>query len=94
MQIHQVNITTSDIYTRHTDPFKPKCIAKIISEISIRTDTTPDECWEVENLIAEFTDCFALVMSKVNTVSGVVHKLNIPPGTKFYLYTKGSSDHC
>jgi hypothetical protein len=82
-QIHHVNIAGSDNYTRHTDPFKPERIVQILSEISIGTDTTPDERREVENLIAEFADCFALAMSEVNIVPGAVHKLNIPPGTKF-----------
>ena len=73
----------SNVYTRHTDPFKPEHVARITSEVTIGPDTTPDERREVENLITEFTDCFALAMSEVNTVPGAVHKLNIPPETKF-----------
>ena len=73
----------SNVYTRHTDPFKPERVARITSEVTIGPDTTPDERREVENLIAEFADCFALAMSEVNTVPGAVHKLNIPPETKF-----------
>jgi hypothetical protein len=42
-----------------------------------------EERRKVKDLIAEFADCFALAMSEVNTVPGAVHKLNIPPGTKF-----------
>ena len=84
-QMHHVTANTTDdnIYTRHTDPFKPERIERILSEISIGPDTTVEECREVENLIAEFADCFALAMSEVNTVPGAVHKLNIPPETKF-----------
>jgi hypothetical protein len=83
MQIHQVNIMEGNNYTRHTDPFMPEWVAEIISEISIGPDTTPAECQEVKKLIAEFADCFALAMREVNMVPGAVHKLNIPPGTKF-----------
>jgi hypothetical protein len=83
VQVHHVTTTGNNIYTRHTDPFKPERIKQILSEVSIGPDTTFEERCEVENLIAEFADCFTLAMSEVNTVLGAVHKLNIPPGTKF-----------
>jgi hypothetical protein len=83
-QIHQVNITDSNNYIRHIDPFKPECVAKILSEISIGPDTMPNEHQEVEDLIAEFADCFILVMSEINMVPGAVHKLNILSRIKFY----------
>jgi hypothetical protein len=85
IQVNHIDNTGagSNVYTRHTDPFKPERVARIISEVTIGPDTTPDERREVENLIAEFADCFALAMSEVNTVPGAVHKLNIPPETKF-----------
>jgi hypothetical protein len=41
VQVHHVK--TSNIYTRHTDPFKPERIAQILSEITIGSNTTPDE---------------------------------------------------
>jgi hypothetical protein len=83
VQVHHVTTTGNNIYTRHTDPFKLERIKQIFSEVLIGPDTAFEERCEVENLIAKFADCFALAMSKVNTVPGVVHKLNIPPGTKF-----------
>ena len=65
------------------DPFKPEHVAQIISEVTVGPNTTPDEHQEVDNLIAEFADCFALAMNEVNTVPGAIHKLNIPPEMKF-----------
>ena len=85
VQVHHITTssTSNGIYTRHTDPFKPERVKQILSEISIGPDTTVEERCEVENLIREFADCFALAMSEVNTVPGATHKLNIPPETKF-----------
>jgi hypothetical protein len=83
--VHAYHVTTTgnNVYTRHTEPFKPERIKQILSEITIGPDTTFEERHEVEKLITEFADCFALAMSEVNTVPGAVHKLNIPPETKF-----------
>ncbi|TFK16869.1 hypothetical protein FA15DRAFT_606227, partial [Coprinopsis marcescibilis] len=38
---------------------------------------------EVRKLVAEFADCFALLLSKVNVVPGAVHKLDIKEGANF-----------
>jgi hypothetical protein len=82
------HITTADtngnIYTRHMDPFKQEHVTQVLSEVTIGPDITPEEHREVKDLIAGFADCFALAMSEVNTVPGAVHKLNIPPETKFH----------
>ena len=85
VHVHHVTTMGNNIYTRHTEPSKPEHIMQILSEISIGPDTMLEEHQEINKLITEFTDCFALAMSEVNTVPGAVHKLNILPEMKFHM---------
>jgi hypothetical protein len=55
----------------------------VLSELIIGDDLTEEQCISIDNLLHEFTDCFALSMSEVTVVVGVTHKLNIPEGTTF-----------
>ncbi|KIK00108.1 hypothetical protein K443DRAFT_132777 [Laccaria amethystina LaAM-08-1] len=71
------------IFTRDTDPFLPARVAKIRELVQIGEDLTKAERKEVEQLIEEFADCFALSLSEVNLIPGAVHKLNIPEGATF-----------
>ncbi|KAG6824809.1 hypothetical protein H0H92_005736 [Tricholoma furcatifolium] len=71
------------VFTCHTDPFKPGRVSKILAEVRIGSDITPEQRVEVEHVLAKFTDCFALGLSEVNAVPGAVHKLNIPEGATF-----------
>ena len=71
------------IYTRQTEPFLPACVVKILELVQIGEDISNAEHQEVERLIAEYADCFALSLSEVNVVPGAVHKLNIPENSTF-----------
>ena len=82
-RVNEVSIDNGTIYTRHTNPFKPDRVAKILAEIKIGTDVTPAQHHETLDLIKEFADCFALAISEVNTVPGAVHKLDIPEDATF-----------
>ena len=57
---------------------------KILELIQIGEDITMAECEEVNQLIAEFADCFTLSLSEVNLIPGVVHKLNVPEDAMFH----------
>ena len=71
------------IFTCDTDPFMPARVAKIQELVQISEDLMEAECREVEQLIEEFANCFALSLSKVNLIPGAVHKLIVPEGTMF-----------
>jgi hypothetical protein len=81
--IHGVTTVDNNVYTRHTEPFKAKRVKRIISEITVGPDIMLEQHSQVEELIGEFADCFALAMTEVNIVPGAVHKLNIPSDAKF-----------
>ena len=46
-------------------------------------DLTDHERVQVQSLVTEFADVFALSVSEVMHVEGVVHQLNIDPNAKF-----------
>ncbi|KIJ96626.1 hypothetical protein K443DRAFT_28104, partial [Laccaria amethystina LaAM-08-1] len=71
------------IFTRHTDPFLPARVMKILELVKIGEDVTTAQREEVKSLVTEFADCFALLLSEVNLIPGAVHKLNIPEDTTF-----------
>jgi len=71
------------IFTRHMEPFLPMCVAKIKELVTIGEDITTEQREEVESLIAEFANCFALSLSEVNLIPDAVHKLNIPENASF-----------
>ena len=71
------------VFTRHTDPFQPARIAKIVDLVQIGEDITAAQREEVRQLISEFADCFALSLSEVNLIPGAIHKLNIPEDATF-----------
>ena len=71
------------IFTRMTDPFKPARVAEIQRLVTIGDDLTNQECSQVQSLISEFADAFALSVSEVKHVDGAIHWLNIEPNAKF-----------
>ena len=73
------------ILTRSTQPFKPERVARIVKEVTIGEDLSDQQRTQVQEVIREFADCFALSMKEVNAIPGAVHKLNIPEGTKFQI---------
>ncbi|TFK59056.1 hypothetical protein BDN72DRAFT_737521, partial [Pluteus cervinus] len=64
-------------FTRHTDPFKEARVVEILRQIRIGDDLTSNERQQVQDLIREFADTFALSVKEVNHVKDAVHKLNI-----------------
>ncbi|TFY74871.1 hypothetical protein EWM64_g9142, partial [Hericium alpestre] len=72
-----------NVFTRHTDPFLPDRVARILEEVTIGESLSPAEREQVHALLMEFADCFALSMGEVKHADEAVHKLNIPEGTKF-----------
>jgi hypothetical protein len=71
------------VFTRRSDPFKAERVDAVLSELTIGDDLTKEQWASIENLLCEFTDCFALSMSEVTVVAGATHKLNVADGTKF-----------
>jgi len=81
---HAADTSPEDaIFTCHTEPFLPACIEKIMELVRIGKDITTAQREEVKLLIAEFANCFALLLSEVNLIPGAVHKLNISEDATF-----------
>lgn len=76
-----------DVYTRKkpAGPFNPKRVERVLREVKIGSDLTEEERQEVEALLKEFADVFALSVNEVHLVDGATHKLNIDPNIKFKL---------
>ncbi|KIK04873.1 hypothetical protein K443DRAFT_92217, partial [Laccaria amethystina LaAM-08-1] len=74
---------STNIFTRATKPFNQARIEEIQRLVTIGDDLTDHERSQVQSLISEFADVFALSVSEVKQVDGAVHRLNIDPNTKF-----------
>ena len=84
--IEQPDVTKAfepTLLTRKTNPHNPTCVKAILDEIMIGQDLTPEQHERVRETISEFTECFALSMSKVTPVEGAVHCLDIPRDKQF-----------
>ena len=77
------NSSHQSVITRETNPWKPERMARILKEVSIGWDIDDAEWNTVQDMIAEFADCFALSMKEVNAILGAIHKLNILEGITF-----------
>ena len=75
----------ANLFTQMTDPFKHEHVQEILRLVTIGDDLSTEERQEVEQLIRDFTDIFALSVSEVNTVENAVHHLDIPPDATFPL---------
>ena len=64
-------------------PSTAERIARIQEEVTIGTDITPEQREKVRDTLAKYADCFALDLTEVAPIPGAVHKLNIPPESKF-----------
>ena len=73
----------ANIFTCAMDPFKPARVKERQRLVTIRDDLTAHEHAQVQLLISEFTDVFALSVSEVKQVDGTIHWLNIEPNAKF-----------
>ncbi|KIK55814.1 hypothetical protein GYMLUDRAFT_110585, partial [Collybiopsis luxurians FD-317 M1] len=56
---------------------------EILQLVKIGLGLSEDQRKWVEGLLASYTDCFALSVSKVCPVPGAMHQLHIPDGAKF-----------
>ncbi|KAH7918438.1 hypothetical protein BV22DRAFT_978648, partial [Leucogyrophana mollusca] len=70
-------------YTRHTDPFNPKRVAKILDLIRIGEDLTPSQRQQVCNVVRQYADTFAATVREVYPVNFKKFKLSFPEGTTF-----------
>ena len=77
--LQTVNVN-HNIFTRLTEkgPFYPPCIQKIIDLIAVGS-LEPHKLQEVHDLVAEFTNIFALSVKEVKLVTHVKYQLGIPP---------------
>jgi hypothetical protein len=71
------------LLTRKTDPHNPERVKAILAEVTIGDDLTPAQREQVQKVIADFAECFALSMSEVTPVEGASHRLDIPRDTQF-----------
>lgn len=60
---------------RQKEPFSSLRVEKILSQVKIGLDLTPDQRHEVQALVAEFSDIFALSLREVLPVTGYEHQL-------------------
>ena len=74
---------SANIFTRATEPFKPTRVEEIQRLVTIGDDLTAQERSQVQSLISEFADVFALSVNEVTQVDGAIHRLNIDPNAKF-----------
>ncbi|PSR72521.1 hypothetical protein PHLCEN_2v11621 [Hermanssonia centrifuga] len=81
--LFEEHTNNQNIYTRHTEPWKPARVAAILQAITIGPDLTIEERNQVKSLVAEYADCFALSVSEVTAVPDAIHRLNIPEGASF-----------
>ncbi|KZP06516.1 hypothetical protein FIBSPDRAFT_764331 [Athelia psychrophila] len=72
-----------DVLCRRTDPFNPKCIAAVLDLVEIGPDLTPKQRSQIQALLQEYVDVFALSVMEVTPVKGAVHTLRIPEGKTF-----------
>ncbi|KAJ7129966.1 hypothetical protein C8R43DRAFT_1133938 [Mycena crocata] len=71
------------VYTRASDPFNPARVAQILESVKIGPDLMEEQCLEVREMVAEYADIFALAVSEVFLVKGVVYSPKIPEGHQF-----------
>jgi len=55
----------------------------VLRQVKIGKGLTTVERTEVEELLKEYADCFALSVSEVRHVEGAVHQLRVPEDAKF-----------
>lgn len=77
-----VDVDTS-IFTRHTNPFNPARISKILEVVEIGDDLTEEGRIQVQSSIREYADVYALSISEVKHIHGAVHRLRILDSAKF-----------
>ncbi|KAG2139099.1 uncharacterized protein EDB93DRAFT_1298964 [Suillus bovinus] len=74
---------TTNVFTRHLDPFKLERVAEVMRSITIGEDLSEEQRQQVHALCEEFADTFALAVSEVYPVTFKTFKLTFPEGTTF-----------
>src|SRR5882762_375475 len=67
---------------RVKNPFSDERVNEILSKIEFGTDLTTDQLTQVQDLVREFADVFALSISEVHFVDWHHHHLNVDPSVK------------
>jgi len=83
MPVETPNMDLESVCSRASNPFKPERVMRIIQEVMIGPDVSPEQCQTIHDLLHKYPDCFALSIKEVNAIPGAVHKLNIPEGSTF-----------
>ncbi|QRV91923.1 Retrovirus-related Pol polyprotein from transposon opus [Ceratobasidium sp. AG-Ba] len=78
--VHQPPIPKSD---RRSDPFKPSRVREVLSKVKIGSDLDENQRRQVEGLVGEFADVFALSLSEVLPVDITEMRLDIPDDATF-----------
>jgi hypothetical protein len=65
-----------------SDPFNPTQVEAVLKAIKIREGLMPEQTKRVHDMIAKYTDCFALSIRKVIPAKDATLCLNIPEGTE------------
>ncbi|KAG2742120.1 hypothetical protein P692DRAFT_20750351, partial [Suillus brevipes Sb2] len=73
------------IYSRRTNPFNPARVKEIIRQIKFGSDLSEAERKELEQLVADNADSFALTLKEVVPIPGAALNLNVPENAKFNL---------
>jgi hypothetical protein len=86
-EVYDADAYTTDpkesVFTRATDPFNPRRVARIVEAVQIGPDLTDAQRAEVRKLVMEHADIFALAVSEVFPVAGAVYAPKIPLDKKF-----------
>ncbi|GAV99845.1 Retrovirus-related Pol polyprotein from transposon opus Includes: ame: Full=Protease [Lentinula edodes] len=63
--------------------FQPEHVREILRKVKIGPQLSMNQRAQVEQLLSEYADCFALSVGEVRLVKNAIHKLNIPEGATF-----------
>lgn len=72
-------------YSRQTNPFNPARVKEIIQQVKFGEDLSEAERKELEQLVADNADSFALTLKEVVPIPGAALNLNVPESAKFNL---------
>jgi hypothetical protein len=78
-------VDNPSIYTRQTNPFNPARIKEILRQIKFGDDLSEDKRKELEQLVADNADIFALALKEVVPIPGAALNLNVPENAVFNL---------
>ena len=71
------------VFTRHTNPWKEERVEEILKQVTVGPDLSDEQRGQVFEFLRKWADIFALSVSEVKQVEGIVHHLDIPQGATF-----------